>query len=148
MLLAKNRKALYNNEVLKKFSAGMVLRGYEVKAVKEHKASFEGSYIRLDKGRAVLVGLHIGRYSKQSRDFNTFEAKRSRQLLLNKAELLNLERELKQKGKTAVPLALVMKNNKIKLEFALVRGRKNYEKKHVAKEKQLVRDLAVDAKQR
>ena len=58
------------------------------------------------------------------------------------------EREFKQKGKTAVPTALVMKSNKIKLEFALVRGRKDYEKKHVAKEKQLIRDLAKDAKER
>ncbi|MBN1162794.1 SsrA-binding protein SmpB [Patescibacteria group bacterium] len=146
MLLAKNRKALYNYEIIEKFIAGIVLKGYEVKALREKKAGFEGSYVKLDNGKAVVVGLHIGKYSKQSKDFNEVSATRSRQLLLNKAELLKLERELSQKGKTAVPLSLLLKNNRVKLEFALVKGRKQYEKKHVEKERQIKRDLAKKVK--
>lgn len=141
MLLAKNRKALYNNEVTEKFVAGIVLRGYEVKAIREGKASFEGAYVTVKNKEVFVVNLHIGRYSKQSQDVGEDETTRQRQLLLSKAEISVLEKETKQKGKTAIPLALILQNNLIKLELAIVKGRKEYEKKHLEKEKQIQKDL-------
>ncbi len=139
MLLVKYRKALYNHEILEKFVAGIVLKGYEAKAVREKKAAFEGAYIKIDKGKAFVVGLHIGPYSKQHQEVT--DTRRDRALLLNKKEIQKLERETKQKGKTAIPLALILKNNLIKLELAVVKGRKKHEKKVVAKEKQIKKEL-------
>jgi SsrA-binding protein len=147
MLVSKNRKALFDHEVLEKFTAGIILKGFEVKAIKENKATFEGSYVQIIDEEPYLVNLYVGKYSKQSGDFNELEARRNRKILLNKNEIDKLARETAQKGRTAVPLALVLDKGKIKLEFAIVKGRKEYEKKHVAKERQIQKDLAVEAKE-
>jgi SsrA-binding protein len=141
MLLAKNRKAFHNYEILEKYLAGIELRGYEVKAVREGKATFESSYIKFINNRPYVVGMHIGKYSKQSQDPEGLDTRRSRALLLNARELDKLRSAMDQKGKTAIPLALVLRNNMIKLELATVKGRKKYEKKVVAKEKQVRKDL-------
>lgn len=147
MLISKNRKALFDHEVVEKFTAGIILKGFEVKAIKENKASFEGSYVQIIDGEPYVVNLYIGRYSKQSRDFNELDARRNRKILLNKNEINQLARETSQKGKTAVPLALLLDKGKIKLEFAIVKGRKEFEKKVVAKERQVQKDLAKEAKE-
>jgi SsrA-binding protein len=144
MLLAKNKKALHNYEVVQKFLAGIELKGYEVKAIREGKADFEGAYIRFLENRPFVVGMHVGRYSRQSQDVD--DTRRSRALLLNKNEVLKLQQEIVKKGKTAVPLALVLRNNMVKLELAIVKGRKKYEKKVVAKEKQIKKDLEKETK--
>ena len=141
MLITKNRKALFDHQLLQKFTAGLVLKGFEVKAIKENKANFEGSYVQVIDGEPFVVNMYVGKYSKQSRDFNELEARRNRKILLNKNEIDKLFKETSQKGKTAVPLALVLENGRIKLEFAIVKGLKEYEKKHVAKEKQIQKDL-------
>lgn len=147
MLLAKNRKALFNNEVLQTFMAGIVLYGYEVKAIKEGKVSFEGAYINIQSGEAFLTNLYIGPYSKQNQDLPENQTKRPRKLLLNKAELNTISREIAQKGHTAVPIALLLKNSLIKCEIAIVKGRKKFEKKVVAKERQIKKDLEVVKKE-
>lgn len=139
MLLVKNRKALHNHEIIEKFIAGMVLKGYEVKAIREKKVSFEGAYIKVEKGKAFVTNMHIGPYSKQSQE--VIDTKSDRQLLLNAREIQKIEKEIKQKGKTVIPLALLLKNNLVKLEIAVVKGRKKHEKKQVAKEKQIKKDL-------
>ncbi len=141
MLITKNRKALFDHQLLQKFTAGLVLKGFEVKAIKENKANFEGSYVQVIDGEPFVVNMYVGKYSKQSRDFNELEARRNRKILLNKNEIDKLEKETAQKGRTAVPLALILENNRIKLEFAIVKGLKEYEKKQVAKEKQIQKDL-------
>ena len=145
MLLHKNKKALFNYEVVEKFLAGISLYGYEVKAIKEKNVSFEGAYISVQDsglGKGIfVVGLNIGKYSKQSQEHDDTATRRPRQLLLNKIEIAKIARELAEKGKTAVPLALLLKNGKIKLEIAVVKGRKKYEKKGVLKERQIKSDL-------
>ena len=146
MLLAKNRKALHNYEVLEKIVAGIKLKGYEVKALKEGNASFEGSYIEIGDSGVVVKNLFVGRYSKQSQNPTENEERRDRILLLNKNEMDMLRKEIAQKGKTAVPLALILENNLVKLELAIVRGRKEYEKKQVAKDRQIKRDLEIARK--
>jgi SsrA-binding protein len=147
MLISKNRKALFDHELLEKFTAGIILRGYEVKAIKENKASFEGSYVQLIEGEPFVVNMYIGKYSNQSKGFDELSAKRNRKILLNKNEIASLAKEVSQKGKTAVPLALILDKGHIKLEFAIVKGRKEFEKKQVAKDRQVKKDLAIEAKE-
>lgn len=146
-LLAKNRKARYNYSVEDEYLAGIVLKGYEVKAIREGKVDFEGSFIQVIDREPHVVNMQIGRYSKQSNDVSEFDSRRSRKLLLSQREIDQLISKTSQKGKTAVPLALVLVNNNIKLEFAIVTGKKDYEKKVTAKEKQIQRDLEKEAKE-
>lgn len=146
-LLAKNRKAMFNHTLLEKYTAGIVLKGYEVKAIREGKVDFEGSYIKVINNEVVVINLNIGRYSKQSKDVDEFDSKRSRKLLLNKKEILDLSKKIMEKGKTAVPLALMIVNNNVKLEFAVVKGKKEFEKKQSAKEKQIRKDMSVEYKE-
>ena len=145
-LLAKNRKARYNYSVEDEYLAGIVLKGYEVKAIREGKVDFEGSYVQILDGVPHVVNMQIGRYSKQSNTVDEFDSRRSRRLLLNQREIDKLTTKTSQKGKTAVPLALLLVNNNIKLEFAIVKGKKDYEKKTVAKERQIQRDLEKESK--
>lgn len=142
MLIIRNKKALFNNEIVEKFLSGIVLKGYEVKSIREKNVSFEGAYIRFNESdNLVVTGMHIGTYSKQSQDPDKIDTKADRKLLLNKNEIKKIRSELTQKGKTAVPLALLLRNNMIKLEIAIVKGRKKYEKKAIAKAKQEKKDL-------
>ncbi|EKE00282.1 MAG: SsrA-binding protein [uncultured bacterium] len=147
MLLSKNRKAFYNHEITQTFVAGISLRGYEVKAIREGKASFDGAYVQVLKNQPVVVNLHIGRYSKQSQRVGEKDETRTRKLLLNKTEIANLQQELMQKGKTAIPLALVLNHNMIKLELGIAKGRKKAEKKHLEKERQIQKDLQKESKE-
>lgn len=146
MLLAKNRKALFNFEVLDKLTAGIKLKGYEVKALREGKVNFEGSYVEVKNNEAFIKNLFIGKYSRQSQEVNDKETRRDRKLLLNAREIDALRKETAQKGKTAVPLALILEHNLVKLELAIVRGRREYEKKQVAKDRQVEKDLQIERK--
>ncbi len=147
MLIVKNRKALFNHQIMEKFLAGIELKGYEVKAIKENNVSFEGSYVDVQDGQVYVQNLHIGKYSKQSQDYNDQESRRPRRLLLHQTEIAKLQKEISEKGKTAVPLALLLKMGKIKLEFAVVKGRKKHEQKQVLKKRQIEIDLKKEAKQ-
>ncbi len=141
MLLVKNRKALHNYEIIEKYVAGIVLKGYEVKAIREKKVSFEGAYIKSEDGELYVVNLHIGLYSKRSQRASEIDEKRKRKILLSRKEIEEIIKQIDEKGKTAVPIALVLRNNLIKLEIAVVRGRKKHEKKQVAKKRQIEKDL-------
>ena len=129
MLIAKNRKALFKHEIIDKYLAGIELKGYEVKSIKEKNVSFEGSYIEIKNNEAYVINLHVGKYSKQSQKYDPEQSRRPRRLLLKKEEIRKIKREIDGKGKTAVPLALLLKHGKIKLEIAVVKGRKKHEKK-------------------
>jgi SsrA-binding protein len=141
MLIAKNRKAFYEHEILDKFIAGISLQGYEVKALREGKVNMDGSYVQILGGNPVVVNMHIGPYSKQSQKVGELETRKTRKLLLNKNEIEKISRELSQKGKTAIPLALILSHNMIKLELGIAKGRRKEEKKHLEKERQIQKDL-------
>jgi SsrA-binding protein len=143
LLLVKNKKALFEHQLQTKYTAGIVLLGHEVKAIREKNASFDGAYVQLIQGEPFVVNMHVGEYSKQSQKPSELPgaSKKSRKLLLNKNEIAEITRELKIKGNTAIPLALVLHNNLVKLEFALVKGKKEFEKKQTVKERQIERDL-------
>jgi len=147
MLLAKNRKALYDHEITEKFISGIKLQGFEVKAIKERKVNFDGSYVLVIDKEAFVVNMHIGMYSKQSQKVPDSDSRRTRKLLLNKSEIKRLQTELSQKGKTAVPLALLLDHGLVKLEFALVKGRKKQDKRLVEKQRQIQRDMEREIKE-
>ena len=147
MLIAKNRKALFKHEIIDKYLAGIELKGYEVKAIKEKNVSFEGAYVEIKDGQTYVNNLHIGKYSKQSQKYEPEQSRRPRRLLLKKEEIRKIKREIDGKGKTAVPLALLLKHGKIKIEIAVVKGRKKHEKKGILKKRQAEIDLRKEAKQ-
>lgn len=147
MVLAKNRKAYYEYEILDKYLAGIVLKGYEVKAIRERSVNLEGSYITIRNGEAYIENMHIGKYSKMSQKHSVENSRKSRKLLLTEKEIHDLKRELNEKGQTAVPLALLLRKNMIKLEFALARGRKKHGKKEYLKRKQMKEDLRERTKE-
>ncbi len=140
MMLVKNRKALFNYELIEKYNAGIELFGFEVKALREGGGHLEGSYISLIDDELFVVGMKVDRYSKYGGIYNEELRDRNRRLLLTRAEITKIARELNEKGKTAVPLALLLSKNLVKVEMAVVKGRKEYEKKVVEKEKQIKRE--------
>ena len=109
--------------------------------MREGNVNFEGSLVTVMGGEAYVVNLHIGRYSHQSQKYSEKEAKRTRKLLLNKKEVLRLAQAISSKGHFAVPLALILQHNLVKLELGVVRSKKQYEKKRVLVERQISRDL-------
>ncbi|MBI2414763.1 SsrA-binding protein [candidate division WWE3 bacterium] len=147
MLISRNRKATFDYEIIDKYIAGMILKGHEVKALREKKVNMDGSYIKPMPDGLYVVGMHIGRYSSQSQKYMEENSRAPRKILLTNRETFIIRRALEEKGKTAVPLAVLLKNNLLKLEIATVKGRQKEGKKVVAKERQIKMDLAREAKQ-
>lgn len=141
MLLVKNKKAHFNSEILATYVAGVMLKGYEVKAIREHNVNFEGSYVKFENNELVISNLNIGHYSKQSQKQSSSPFPRMIKLLLTQREISAIRRELSEKGKSAILLAFILKNNLIKLEFGIARGKKKHEKLQALKEKQIEMDL-------
>lgn len=135
MQYAYNKKATYNYEVLETFEGGLVLSGHEVKAIKEKKVNFEGAYVIIRGGEAFLVGTSISPYQVKNTS-EKYDPDRPRKILLSKKELQKLENEDKKKGLTLIPISLYNKGTKIKLEFALARGKKKSDKRSAIAERE------------
>ena len=137
----KNKRARFDYEILDKYIAGIQLAGTEIKAIREGKASLADSFCEFnDRGELFVVNMYINEYSHGTH-YNHLP-KRERKLLLNKKELKKLQREVERNGMTIVPLRLFI-NEKgwAKLEIGLARGRKNYDKRHLLKERDIKRQL-------
>jgi SsrA-binding protein len=127
-----NRKARHEYSILQTFETGIVLVGTEVKSLRQGKANLVDSYAKLKNSEVWLVNLHISEYSQGN--INNHDPKRDRKLLLNKSEIRKLIGKTKEKGLTLVPLRLYFKKGKVKLELALAKGKKVYDKrKDIAK---------------
>jgi SsrA-binding protein len=127
-----NRRASFDYQILEKFEAGIVLNGAEVKSVKNGHLKLEDAFIRLKDHEAWLFNAHIHPYSFAS---DLQDPCRARKLLLKKKELLKLKQETTQKGLTLIPLSCYTRHNKIKLEIALAKGKKKYEKREAIRKK-------------
>lgn len=136
----RNKKAYLNFEVLETFEAGIVLAGYEVKAVRAGRGKLEGSHIIIRGGEAFLVGASISHYQEANTP-KSYDKERVRKLLLSKKQLKKLDTELNQAGLTIVPISLYNKIRKIKLEIALVRGKKKADKREALKKRDVKRDI-------
>jgi len=137
----KNRKARFEYEILDTYTAGIVLRGTEIKAIREGKASIAESFCEFANGELFVINMTIQEYSHA----NTFghQPKSERKLLLNKRELKKLEKEVKNSGLTIIPLVLFTNDKGFaKLEIALARGKKHYDKRETMKERDNKRDLS------
>ncbi|MCF7820184.1 MAG: SsrA-binding protein SmpB [Candidatus Pacebacteria bacterium] len=142
--IALNRQARHNFEILETYEAGIVLKGYEVKAIKTGLVNLKGSYISLKKDEETkelapyLVKAHVGRY-KPAGDIEDYSAERDRKLLLTRKEIGYLLGKSQEAGLTLVPLKLYTKHSFIKLEIGLVRGKKQYDKREDIKKRELDR---------
>ncbi len=141
-ILAENKKAYYDYEILEKYEAGLVLSGPEVKSVKANKINLKGSYITIDKNWQIwLVNCHIAPYPPACGVQKNYTPTRNRKLLLHKKEIASLIGKLQQKSLTALPLKVYTKNGLLKVEIALVRGKKKWDKKELIKKREVEKKI-------
>jgi SsrA-binding protein len=140
-LIAENRKARYEYFIEERLEAGLVLEGWEVKAMRAGKAQIAESYVYLKEGQAFLFGAHITPLKTTSTHV-VAEPARTRKLLLNKSELSRLLGSVERKGYTLVPLDLHWKSGRAKLEIGLAKGKKQHDKRANEKDRDWTRDKA------
>ena len=138
--LAINKRANFDYEILEKFEAGVVLQGNEVKSVRGGRMSMLGAYVTISRGAAWLTGAHIPRYPQAGKQ-EGYDPDRMRKLLLHNRELKRLAGKLEQKGLTLVPISVYTKGPKIKLEFGLARGKRQFEKRETIKKRDTDREI-------
>ena len=135
-----NKKARYDYEIIDTFEVGIVLRGTEIKAIREGKVNLKDSYGLIKRGELYLLNMHISKY-REGNIFNHDET-RTKKLLMHKKDILKLDSKIKESGLTLVPLKLYFKKGIAKLEIALVKGKKTYDKRETIKRKELDREIA------
>ena len=136
----KNRKASFNYELIERFVAGIKLVGTEIKSIRNGKVNLTDSYCTLINGEMYVINLHIAEYEMGT--INNHIAKRDRKLLLNKKEIEKLDKKVKESGLTIVPTKLFVNDQGLaKLEIALARGKKTYDKRETLKSKDAKRDI-------
>ncbi|WP_248582701.1 SsrA-binding protein SmpB [Nocardioides sp. InS609-2] len=136
--VAQNRKARHDYHIEDTWEAGLVLVGTEVKSLRAGRASLVDGFAEVDGGEVWLHGVHIPEYSQGT--WTNHTARRKRKLLLNKAEIHKIERKLSDQGYTLVPLNLYFKDGRAKVEIALAKGKKSYDKRHSLAERQANRE--------
>src|SRR5512145_1997495 len=146
--IATNRKAWHDYEILETHEAGLVLKGTEVKSLREGQVNFKDSYASLAHDEAWLVGCHIAPYHHGS-DAN-HDADRTRKLLLHRREISRLIGKVAERGLTLVPLRLYFKNGRAKVELGLARGKKQHDKRDAIRERESKREIdrAMSARRR
>src|ERR671932_2382719 len=126
-VIVSNRRARHDYEILDSYEAGIVLTGTEVKSLRAGRASLADAYASVDDGEVWLRGVHIPEYTQGS--WTNHEPRRTRKLLLHRKEILRLIGKIREGGLTLVPLSMYFKDGKVKVELALARGKKAYDKR-------------------
>jgi len=140
-ILAENKKAYFNYEILEKFEAGVVLIGQEVKSLKTKGVNLAGNFIILKNEEAFWVGANISPYQPKNAPSN-YNPERPRKLLLKKSEIKYLIGKSQQRGLTLIPLKLyTTKSGKIKLDFAIAKGKKRFDKREQIKKREVERKI-------
>jgi SsrA-binding protein len=147
-LIAQNKKARHDYHILDTYEAGLVLTGTEVKSLRLGRASLVDGFAQLDGGEAWLHNVHIPEYTQGT--WTNHAARRKRKMLLHRAEIDKLTQKAQESGHTVVPLALYFKEGRVKVEIALAKGKKEYDKRQTLREKQDRReaDRAISAAKR
>jgi len=141
-LIAKNKKAYHDYEILEKYEAGIVLQGYEVKALREKRANLKDSFCRFIKGELHLMNTHIAHLDTTNRNFAR-DTRSPRKLLLHKQELDKLFEKVKKDGLTIVPLMLYFnERNFVKVSIAVAKGKQLHDKRESMKRKTQLREAA------
>ena len=138
-VVARNRRARHEYDLLEKVEAGMVLTGTEVKSLRTGKASLEESYAGLENGEVWLYGCDIPEYLEANR--MNHKAKRPRKLLLHRSEIQKVASKSSERGLTLVPLQIYFKNGLAKVELCVARGRKTYDKREALKQQDAKREM-------
>jgi len=146
-VISENKKAYFDYEILEKFEAGIVLNGQEVKSLKTNGVSLAGSYVVLKDEELFWIGANIPPYQPRNIG-SSYDFERSRKILLKKSEIKYLIGKTKQKGLTLVPLKVYTVRGKIKLEFAIVKGKKQFDKRESIKKRAIERELDRELKER
>lgn len=146
-VLAQNKKASYNYEILEKFEAGLVLTGQEVKSIKQGRMSIKGSYVMPRGNELFLMGSTVPPYQPLNTPID-YNEQRPRKLLLKREQIKYLIGKSKQGGLTLVPLRVYTKNGLIKLEFAVAKGKKKKDKREQIKKRQAEREMSRELKKR
>jgi SsrA-binding protein len=138
-VIATNRKARHEYSILETFEAGIALKGAEVKSLRQGRASLQESYAALKNGEVWLLDMHISPYEQAADD--SYEPTRKRKLLLHKKEIRRLVGKLAEKGLTLIPLRAYFKHGIAKVELALAKGKRAYDKREAIKRRDMQRDL-------
>ncbi len=135
-----NKKATFDYQIIESYEAGIALTGAEVKAVRDGGVNFAGARVIFDDGKAKVIGLNILKYKFDSSE--TYDSSRSKEILLHKKEIIEIQSKMRSAGLTLVPVKLYNKGNLIKVQIALVRGKKKYEKREAIKKRDVDAGLA------
>ena len=138
-VIALNKKASYDYFLFDKYEAGLVLEGSEIKSIRDGKVNLKDTYIQVKNGEAFVINMHIANYEKSG--FFLPSTTRTRKLLLNKIEINKIAIKINEKGFTIVPTRIYLKNGLAKLEIALAKGKHNYDKREVEKNKDINRNI-------
>ena len=140
--VATNRKARFEYQLLETFEAGLVLKGTEIKSVRRGQISLQEAYVRTDGKQAWLVGAHIAPYEHASAFQH--DPDREKKLLLNKREIRELYDALRIKGLTIIPVRVYLKGGRAKVEIAIAKGKKKYDKREAIKKRDFEREVSRD----
>lgn len=138
--LISHRRAKFDYEILDTYEAGIALSGTEVKSVRKGQGKLEGAHVVIRGNEGFLVGASIPPYQRANAPKN-YDPEETRKLLLSKKEIVELSRESEQKGLTIVPISMYNKGRNIKLQIALVRGKKKYDKRAAIKKRESKRSI-------
>ena len=145
MKVFKNRKARHNYFFIQELEAGIVLRGSEIKSIREGKLSFKDSYASIEAGEIWLFNLHINPYKYDS-NFAP-DPERKRKLLLNRREIKKLKNQMEEKGMTLIPVEVYINDKGLaKIKIALAKGKRQYDKREDIKKKDIMRDIQRNMK--
>lgn len=139
-IIAKNRKAGFEYFLLEKFEAGIELQGSEIKSIRAGQVSIGEAYVQIENKEAWLINSHVAKYDAAS-IFN-HDPTRKRRLLLHKKEIIKIWDSIRQKGVTLIPTILYLSNGKAKIEIALARGKKMYDKRDSIAKRDQEREMA------
>jgi len=145
-LIAQNKKARHDYLIIDTYEAGLVLTGTEVKSLRQGRASLVDGFVQLDGNEAWLHNVHVPEYSQGT--WTNHSARRKRKLLLHREEIDKLESKSQETGHTIVPLALYFKDGYAKVEIAVARGKKSYDKRQALAAKDASREAARALRQR
>ncbi len=137
--IATNRKAAHDYFLFDTYEAGLVLKGTEIKSLRAGRVSLREAYVQIDKMEAWLINVHIAPYDPASR-FN-HDPKRPRKLLLHRREILKLNDQMRQRGFTIVPTRMYFKQGRVKVEIALARGKRKYDKRRTIANRDAQREI-------
>jgi len=141
-IIATNRKARFNYEILETYEAGIVLNGGEVKSVRAGQIDFKDSYVNIEKGEIFLYNINISPYKFSAGGFEKeYNSQRPRKLLLHKNEITKLKNKIIQQRLTVVPIEVYLKNGLVKVEIAVAKGKKTFDKRESIKKREVQREI-------